>query len=167
MATVKVKRKPRAKAAAPAKRRRRRPMAAAPRKRRRTTRRRGMAEGMAENFSLSNSDSGLRQLATGAVVAFGAQKLILENIPDRKTRMQVLGAASVAAVAFKQSAAAVALGALLVMEWMQPATGTAEGGVYFDPYVLNDGDEPLILDAYGNVVMMSDGSYAPSYSPQY
>jgi len=167
MATEKVKRKPRAEAATTTtKRRRRRTMASTtPKRRRRAPRRKGMAEGMAENFSLSNSDSGLRQLAIGGIVAFGTQKLVLENISDRKTRMQVLGAASIAAVAFKQNGAAVALGAMLVMEWMQP-TGTAEG-VYFDPLVLNDGDEPLILDADGNVVMMSDGNYAPSYSPLY
>lgn len=167
MATAKVKRKPRAKTTTTKRRRYRTATSTTrPRRRarRRSTRRKGMAEGMAENFSLTASDSGLRQVAVGGIVAFGTQKIILDNIPDRKTRIQVLAAGTVAAIAFKQNGAAVAMSALLVKEWMTPE-GTAEG-VYFDPTLLNDGDEPLVLDAMGNVVMMSDGTYA-SYSPLY
>jgi len=168
MAVKKVKRKPRAKAATPAKYRRRRTTAAVAPRRRTRRRTKGMAEGLSENFSLSNSDSGLRQVATGVVVAYVVNKFVMNSDQTREQKIGLLAAGSLAAIAFKQNGAAVALGAMLAIEYMKPATvGTAEG-IYFDPAVLNDGDEPLILDADGNVVMMSDGSYyQPSYMPQY
>lgn len=168
MADPKVKRrKPATTSKATPARRRRRFTTKAVAPRRRTRRRtKGMAEGMAENFSLTNNESTLRQVVTGAVVAFGVKKFFITDDQTKQSKLGVYIAGTVAAIAFKQPGSAVAMGVMALMEYMTPAP-LAEG-VYFDPSVLNDGDEPLILDADGNVVMMSDGTYyQPSYMPQY
>lgn len=154
-AVVKVKRKKKPATALTPRRRRAVTAKAAPRRRRRT-RKKGMAEGMMEGFSFTQGGM-LQEVAEGAVVVFAAQKFVLDGVAERKTRIGYLVAGTVAAVAFKRRGAAVALATMAVIEFMTPATGTAEG-VYFDPSLLNDGDEPLILDREGNVVMMSDGS---------
>jgi len=162
MAVKRVTRKPRAKkkSTAPVKYRRRRSTTTAMTRRRSPRRRtKGMAEGLAENFSLSNSDSGLRQVATGVVVAYVVGKFLMNPDQTREEKIGLLAAGSLAAIAFKQNGAAVALGAMLAIEYMKPATtGTAEG-IYFDPAVLNDGDEPLILEEDGEVVMRADVNY--------
>jgi len=116
--------------------------------RRRSPRKKGMAEGLAEELDFSKKESSLNKILMGTVGAFGYQALT-KNTEKRKDRLIYGAAAGLAAFAFGMGKIGMGVICAAVFDYLNSPQDMAEGETkYVDPALLSDG-EPAFLDAEG------------------
>lgn len=121
------------------------------RRRRSSPRRKGMAEGLAEEMDFTKKDSTVNKVIMATVGSVG-YKMITQKMPERKDRAMYGAILTLVAATMGQGRIAVGIAAACAYDYLASAPTMAEGlseeVSYITPEVLSDG-EPAFLDAEG------------------